>query len=87
MLDFTDPKIHEMVTSRKGRVSRNIPVKCDLIKYKVTSRKGRVSRNVNAINEIFNNIVTSRKGRVSRNGELHPAWDDRRCHVPQGACE
>ena len=38
-----------MVTSRKGRVSRNVEKKKRKGVKKVTSRKGRVSRNVESL--------------------------------------
>ena len=58
-----------LVTSRKGRVSRNAKYALQLTgQYTVTSRKGRVSRNLKQENPATNeNHVTSRKGRVSRN--------------------
>ena len=64
-IEYTRERI---VTSRKGRVSRNVPEPEPATQASVTSRKGRVSRNEqeNAdMNRIF--PVTSRKGRVSRN--------------------
>ena len=40
-----DQKLSELVTSRKGRVSRNFVSESEYYEYMVTSRKGRVSRN------------------------------------------
>ena len=40
-----------MVTSRKGRVSRNAEIAANARSRKVTSRKGRVSRNKKAWKE------------------------------------
>ncbi len=56
-----------IVTSRKGRVSRNNLLKYSPVMRRVTSRKGRVSRNVSFAEEVKEHMVTSRKGRVSRN--------------------
>ena len=41
--------VEEIVTSRKGRVSRNPVATSQQIPVVVTSRKGRVSRNENRI--------------------------------------
>ena len=61
-----------IVTSRKGRVSRNVKGKdCELRKSAVTSRKGRVSRNGSGSSGSSKQYVTSRKGRVSRNIQLY----------------
>ena len=57
-----------MVTSRKGRVSRNTIASNTWSSLgEVTSRKGRVSRNRISGRGMKSYIVTSRKGRVSRN--------------------
>ena len=57
-----------LVTSRKGRVSRNhFCYKCRYERRDVTSRKGRVSRNFGNLWNSAGFPVTSRKGRVSRN--------------------
>ena len=56
------------VTSRKGRVSRNVIITVYRIPKAVTSRKGRVSRNTAwGVAAELAKAVTSRKGRVSRN--------------------
>ena len=75
------------VTSRKGRVSRNILLLVLFHFQPVTSRKGRVSRNEKKVEKHNSVVVTSRKGRVSRNfHKLHIIVRAGR-HVPQGACE
>ena len=57
------------VTSRKGRVSRNVEGEERTEEEAgVTSRKGRVSRNCDVGIDCLDVLhVTSRKGRVSRN--------------------
>ena len=70
------------VTSRKGRVSRNVLSEIVGDKYIVTSRKGRVSRN-HCMLIIFGDLfVTSRKGRVSRNNQSVDIVIQVICHVP-----
>ena len=55
------------VTSREGRVSRNLE-KMRLRQWmSVTSREGRVSRNQPDVHDKAGSGVTSREGRVSRN--------------------
>ena len=62
-----------IVTSRKGRVSRNSDIASETGKTIVTSRKGRVSRNKVSDERLKELAVTSRKGRVSRNHRFpHP---------------
>ena len=75
------------VTSREGRVSRNVSERRFEGACSVTSREGRVSRNfmVGIIHHTF--IVTSREGRVSRNIKLTKMYDDIISHVPRGTCE
>ena len=58
-----------LVTSRKGRVSRNDVQAAVQAFVQVTSRKGRVSRNFFQLHFQILDLVTSRKGRVSRNPE------------------
>ena len=61
------PDLAFRVTSREGRVSRNLPLPELALSVLVTSREGRVSRN-NFCSCLFGNFkVTSREGRVSRN--------------------
>ena len=60
-----------MVTSREGRVSRNVDDLVVVAKSKVTSREGRVSRNTDNVFTPEIVKVTSREGRVSRN---FPMW-------------
>ena len=81
MEEFT---IHAaIVTSRKGRVSRNENDKEFRDAVTVTSRKRRVSRNDKiAVQDAVTGWVTSRKGRVSRNNITIQRWLDRRRHVP-----
>ena len=67
MKPFREPATPKTVTSRKGRVSRNMIAEGFVKEEYVTSRKGRVSRNdFGRMKEILS-PVTSRKGRVSRN--------------------
>ena len=61
------PTIH-IVTSREGRVSRNMVQVLFLRNRPVTSREGRVSRNGGTYETDKEKCVTSREGRVSRNG-------------------
>ena len=55
------------VTSREGRVSRNVTQNEAEQKSHVTSREGRVSRNFRIRKKRNGSQVTSREGRVSRN--------------------
>ena len=76
------------VTSREGRVSRNIKSNPDIKAGTVTSREGRVSRNPKSIiKKSQPHKVTSREGRVSRNlfAEMQEVGFPR--HVPRGTCE
>ena len=75
------------VTSRKGRVSRNLLYFYIIKDRTVTSRKGRVSRNLLPQDITTLRYVTSRKGRVSRNFPDSQEFIQPFCHVPQGACE
>ena len=76
-----------VVTSRKGRVSRNVIPSIVIDVITVTSRKGRVSRNRCRAASHHPVSVTSRKGRVSRNMHQNRIRIMVDCHVPQGACE
>ena len=65
-----------VVTSRKGRVSRNFKDLGEWVENDVTSRKGRVSRNDNMEwVGLSPAVVTSRKGRVSRNKNLESEFE------------
>ena len=55
------------VTSREGRVSRNLLQRRKSLPSAVTSREGRVSRNHISVHLNASADVTSREGRVSRN--------------------
>ena len=60
-----------IVTSREGRVSRNIYNLTDFPIKNVTSREGRVSRNAVVLQYKSITCVTSREGRVSRNSNYY----------------
>ena len=71
------------VTSRKGRVSRNVAIHVQVIRDDVTSRKGRVSRNDEIVETVARAFsVTSRKGRVSRNMIAEGFVKEEYGHVP-----
>ena len=72
----------QVVTSRKGRVSRNTITLLPDDNGEVTSRKGRVSRNKVYVVFAEELIVTSRKGRVSRNSFMICVSSWYASHVP-----
>ena len=76
------------VTSRMGRVSRNVKDASKMTDVqKVTSRMGRVSRNEQELGMQMEAVVTSRMGRVSRNLMIAAIHSLHYGHVPHGACE
>ena len=77
----------KFVTSREGRVSRNIPFSACCDYTIVTSREGRVSRNAKGTGTNLIVTVTSREGRVSRNVALVAVVTISSRHVPRGTCE
>ena len=78
----------KLVTSREGRVSRNVGAIGALAAgIGVTSREGRVSRNLAEKAQQLLNIVTSREGRVSRNKVADQVVNKDNGHVPRGTCE
>ena len=76
-----------LVTSREGRVSRNLESATDVLTWFVTSREGRVSRNFLLLTWKYIGEVTSREGRVSRNQKEKGYLLEVPCHVPRGTCE
>ena len=70
MLRFLTIFSAAVVTSREGRVSRNIAYVVEGLIAQVTSREGRVSRNIVEDWPELPDDVTSREGRVSRNWNI-----------------
>ena len=81
------PDLAFRVTSREGRVSRNLPLPELALSVLVTSREGRVSRNIHSNIPLLGAVVTSREGRVSRNIAESAGGRNALRHVPRGACE
>ena len=70
------------VTSREGRVSRNLFCPGYVRANQVTSREGRVSRNRRIHQGVSGFSVTSREGRVSRNRKRKAIHSLLEGHVP-----